>query len=294
MAPSNLPDDDAQAPAEAPPDNPRKKRFFHIPGGALPVGTRVIAYLMLFLVMGSVAAMSWSGTYGWAQTDMHWTDIHAALVPISLDIAAIACSFLALDAISDGESGVSFRVLAAAFVALSAFTNWRFAIRTHEITQEIFFPAMSILAYLIVHLVFERIRRRVKRADQQGGDSRRRAVTPLPRLGLLPWLPVIGHPLTSLRTIREAVRERLPELEGATKSETPEVAHRDIPATVVLEGLTQADAIRKGIATVGPNPRQVVAWLDANGWPEVAPQRVYDVLRRDNIRAVSTGEMEAI
>jgi hypothetical protein len=259
-------------------------------GGALPRAQRVVAYLLLALVMGSVAAMSWSGTYGWAVNELHWTHTHAVLVPIALDIAAMACAMLALDAITDGENGTTFRLLAALFVALSAFTNWRNALISGELAQEVFFPSMSVLAYGLAHAVFERIRRKTKRAQQQEGDTVRRAVKPLPRLGLLPWLPLVGSPRRALGAVREAVAERLPESAPATG----ETAHRDIPATYVLEGLTQADAIRRAIEAVGPTAREVVAWLAENGWPDVAPQRVYDVIRRDQVRAVGTGEQPVL
>lgn len=255
--------------------------------GKVTRAQRAMAYLLLIAVMGAVAAMSWAGTYGWAREVLHWTPAHAVGVPVSLDIAAMACALLALDAIADGENGTTFRVLAALFVALSAFTNWRWADRTGNIAEEIFFPAMSVLAYLLAHAVFERIRRKTKRLQQTGATTRR-AVKPLPRLGLLPWLPVIGSPKRALGAIRHAVAERVPEVPAA------EVAHRDITATIVLEGLSQSDAIRRAIESVGPNPRDVVAWLDERGWPGVAPQRVYDVIRRDQVRAVTTGEQPVL
>lgn len=254
--------------------------------GRLTRAQRGAAYLLLIAVMAAVAAMSWAGTYGWAREVLHWTPAHAAFVPVSLDIAAMACALLALDAISDGENGTTFRLLAALFVALSAFTNWRWADRTGNIAEELFFPSMSVLAYLLAHAVFERIRRKVKRL-QQHGQTARRAVKPLPRLGLLPWLPVIGSPRRALGAVQRAVAERVPEAPA-------EVVHQDVPATIVLEGLTQADAIRRAIDAVGPNAREVVAWLAEHGWPDVAPQRVYDVIRRDSMRAVTTGEQEAI
>jgi hypothetical protein len=241
---------------------------------------------LLFLVMGAVAAMSWSGTYGWAVSELHWTHTHAILVPVSLDVAAMSCALLALDSIADGENGTVFRLLAALFVALSAFTNWRWALRTGNLAEQVFFPSMSVLAYLLAHAVFERIRRKMKRL-QQTGETIRRAVKPLPRLGLLPWLPVIGVPRRALGAVRHAVAERVPEVPA-------EVVHRDISATVVLDGLTQADAIRRAIAEVGPSAREVVAWLADHEWPDVAPQRVYDVIRRDQVRAVGTGELPVL
>jgi hypothetical protein len=257
----------------------------HARGAGLPRAQRILAYLLLILVMGAVAAMSWSGVFQFATTELRWSHWHASLVPISLDIAAMACALMALDSISKGESGTTFRGLAGAFVGLSAYVNWRTALKSGNVAEEVFFPAMSILAYALVHAVMDKVRREVRR--QQHGQAARQTVAPLPRLGLLPWLPVIGSPRRALGAVKHAVAERVPEVPA-------EVAHRDIPATVVLEGLTQADAIRRAIAEVGTNAREVVAWLAANDWPDVAPQRVYDVIRRDQVRAVGTGELPVL
>jgi hypothetical protein len=235
--------------------------------GALTRGRRILAYALLVLVMSAVAAMSWSGLYAFAHQTMGWTPAHAVLVPISLDIAAMTCALLALDAIADGESAVTLRALTAAFVALSAFVNWRHAIATGNIAEQLFFPAMSVLAYLLVHAVMSKIRRAVRRG-QQTGSRARRVLEPLPRTGVLAWALFPRHTFGS---VRAAVRARIPD------------PARPLEPREDLTGLSQSDAIRRGIAAVGPQPRQVLAWLDRNGWAGVRIQRVYDVMRRDGI-----------
>jgi hypothetical protein len=260
--------------------------------GNLIAARRGVAYLLIIAVMGAVAAMSWAGLYSFATTELGWSTWHAALVPVALDIAAMACALLALDSIGKGETATGFRVLTAAFVALSAFVNWRTALHTGNIAEQVFFPAMSILAYALVHAVMGKARREVRR--EQHGHTARQALAPLPRTGLLAWLPVIGTPRRALGAVRAAVAERLPESDGATRP-GGELARRDIPAIVDLSGLSQADAIRRAIEVVGESPRDVVAYLGAHGWPDVATQRVYDVRRRDNMRAIdTTGAQEAI
>lgn len=174
--------------------------------GRLTLAGRVLAYGLLVVVMGSVAAMSWSGEYGFAVTQLHWSHGHAALVPVSLDIAAMSCALLALDSIGDGEPGTTFRLLAAAFVALAAFVNWRSALASRNLAEEVFFPAMSVLAYLIVHAVMDKARRKVRRAHHGQGA---RTLPPLPRTGILAWVPGIGYPRDALATIRASVRKRL-------------------------------------------------------------------------------------
>lgn len=259
--------------------------------GNLTRARRGVAYLLIIAVMGAVAAMSWAGLYAFATRDLGWSPAHAVLVPVALDIAAMACALLALDSIGKGETATGFRVLTAAFVALSAFVNWRTALHTGNIAEQVFFPAMSILAYALVHTVMGKARREVRR--EQHGHTARQALAPLPRTGLLAWLPLIGSPGRALGAVRTAVAERLPEAPAAT---TPgaELARRDIPAIIDLSGLSQADAIRRAIEVVGQTPRDVVSYLDSHGWPGVATQRVYDVLRRDNMRAVTPAEQEAI
>lgn len=258
--------------------------------GKLVKARRGAAYLLIVAVMGAVAAMSWAGLYTFATHDLGWSTWHAALVPVALDIAAMACALLALDSIGKGETATALRFLTFAFVALSAFINWRTALKTGNISEQTFFPSMSILAYALVHAVMGKARREVRR--QQHGHSARQALAPLPRTGLLAWLPVVGSPRRALGAVRVAVAERLPET-PARDNATAAAEHRDIPATIVLDGLTQADAIRRAIETVGDQPREIVAWLADNGWPGVAPQRVYDVLRRDRMKAI-TGEQEAV
>jgi hypothetical protein len=263
--------------------------------GHLVRARRGVAYLLIIAVMGAVAAMSWAGLYSFATHDLGWSTWHAALVPIALDIAAMACALLALDSIGKGETATGFRVLTAAFVALSAFVNWRTALHTGNIAEQVFFPAMSILAYALVHAVMGKARREVRR--EQHGQNARQALAPLPRTGLLAWLPVIGSPRSALGAVRTAVAERLPETPAETPAETPrraELARRDIPAIVDLSGLTQADAIRRAIEVVGEFPRDVVAYLDSHGWPGVATQRVYDVRRRDSVKAVSSADEQEV
>lgn len=268
-----------------------------IPGhGKLTIGGRLLAYALLVVVMGSVAAMSWSGVYNFAITQLHWSHQHAVLVPISLDIAAMTCALLALDSIADGESGNTFRLLAAAFVALSAFINWRDALVSRNLAEEVFFPAMSVLAYLIVHAVMDKVRRKIRRSHH--GQAVRKALAPLPRTGLLAWIPGIGYPRRALGVIRASIAERLRETEQRDGTGSPDAGatgERDIPPHVDLSGLTQADAIRRAIEITGSAPRDVVAYLARNGWPDVAPQRVYDVIRRDSVKSVSsTGEQQAV
>lgn len=247
---------------------------------------RVIAYGLLALVMGAVAAMSWAGLYAFARTTMHWSPVHAALVPVALDVAATACAFLALDSLARNDSAVAFRTLTAALVALSAFVNWRHALGTHNIAEQVFFPSMSLLSYGLIDAVLRKYRRDTRR--DLAGRPVREAVAPLPRVGVLAW---VRYPGRAFGAVSGAIAQRVP-----AAGEPSDATRRADYAAGYLVGLTQSDAIRRALEAVGPVPREVVAWLADHGRPGVRPQRVHDVMRRDGIgrhrsalRAVESG-----
>lgn len=239
--------------------------------GALSRTRRWAAYLMLTAVMGAVAAMSWSGLYGFAHDTMGWSPVHAALVPVALDVAALVCALLALDTVSRNDSAVAFRVITACLVGLSAFLNWRHALGTHNIAEQVFFPAMAILSYALIDAVLRKTRRDARR--DRAGMSTREAPAPLPRTGLAVWLRFPGR---AFGATSDALAQRLP-----ATGEPSDATRRADYAAGMLVGLSQADAIRAAIETVGDRPRDVVEWLAENGRPGIATQRVYDVMRRD-------------
>lgn len=252
---------------------------------------RWTGHVLIIAVMGAVASMSWAGLYGFAHATMQWSPMHAALVPIALDIAAAACALLALDTVMRNDPAVAFRVITAALVALSAFVNWRHSLGTHNIAEEIFFPAMSILSYALIDSVLRKYRRDSRR-DRQGLEARE-APTPLPRVGVAAWL---RYPGRAFGAVSASIAERLP----ASDTLPSDATRRADYAAGMLAGLSQADAIRRAIEAVGPEPRQAVEWLADNGRPGVRVQRVYDVIRRDNgagrhraLRAVSDSEAAA-
>jgi Protein of unknown function (DUF2637) len=281
--------------------------------GATPAATRVAAsrrvaaYLLLLAVLGCVAAMSFSGLYGWARGTLGWSPGHAALVPIALDIAAMVCALLALDSIAKGEAASTLRALTAAFVALSAFINWRHAITTGNIAEQVFFPAMSVLAYALVHAVFGKYRREVRR--DLAGHPHREVLAELPRLGAAAWA---RYPRRTFGVASAAIAARLERAEaavrpshGATGATVP--AARPAPAETVTAAarpsrpprtrptptrpapgagadvatMRLADAIRAALAEVGEQPREVLVWLESHGRPGVPATRVHDVIRRD-------------
>lgn len=239
--------------------------------GYLPGARRAVAYLLVGLVMLSVATMSFSGLFGFARQTLGWSQWHAALFPVALDVAALACAFLALDSLARNDSAAMLRTLTAAFVALSAFVNLRHAEVSHNVAEVVFFPAMSILSYLLIDAVMRKSRRDTRR--DRAGRPTREALEPLPRFGLA---AALTHPRRAYRATTDALARRIPEV-PAPRAGAEAVA---IDAAE-FEGVSQATAIRAAIAAVGDSdPGRVVAYLEQAG-RAVARQRVCDVIRRD-------------
>jgi len=255
-------------------------------------------------VLGAVAAMSWAGIYAWARGTLGWSEWHAALVPIALDIAAMVCALLALDSIAKGETATMLRALTAAFVALSAWINWRHAVASGNVAEQVFFPAMSVLAYALVHAVNGKYRREVRR--DLAGRPHREVLAELPRLGVASWARYPGRTfgahsaaIAARLEAAEAVvrpagapapeaassqapapeRQRAPRTAAPRPSPAPRPAHRGADADIAAISL--ADAIRAGLEAVGDRPPEVIAWLAEHGRPGVKASRVYDVVRRD-------------
>lgn len=234
-----------------------------------PNRLRTGGYLAATLVMLCVAAMSWSGLFGWARHTLHWAPLSAGMVPVALDVAALTCALLALDTVSKNEPATMFRALTACLIGLSAFVNWRYRLASHNVAEEVFFPAMSVLAYLMIDATIRKYRR-----DVRHGGAARQAPEPLSRYGLLVWLPGLGHPVRAFRAASAELAARIPVVEPPESSQ---------PRLIVIDELSQADAIRHAIeVTNSTDPGVIVAWLAERGRP-VARQRISDVLRRDGL-----------
>jgi len=232
-----------------------------------------------------VAAMSWSGLYGWARTVLAWPEATAWAVPVSLDIAALTCALLALDTVSRNDPATGYRTLTAVFVGLSAFVNWRYRLNSHNVAEEIFFPAMSILAYALIDTTIRKYRRDSRR--DRAGEEARQAPNSLTRYGLLTWLPGLGHPGRAWTARRVELAGRIPTpvaLDVATVAQpVASVAPPAEPRLIVLAELSQAAAIRHAIeVTNSTDPGSLVAWLAEHG-RDVARQRVCDQIRRDGL-----------
>lgn len=231
---------------------------------------RAGGYAAATAVMLCVAAMSWSGLFGWARTVLGWPVATAWAVPVSLDIAALTCALLALDTVSRNDPATGYRTLTAVFIGLSAFVNWRFRLTSHNVAEETFFPSMSVLAYALIDITIRKFRRDSRR--ERIGQEARKAPEPLTRYGLLAWVPGIGHPIQAWRAASAELAHRIPV-----------VAQPSQPRLIVLAELSQADAIRYAIErTESTDPGTILTWLAEHG-RDVARQRICDQIRRDGL-----------
>jgi hypothetical protein len=243
------------------------------PETSAPAGKlrRTTGYLALTADLGCVAAMSWAGLYRFAAAELRWTPAHAAMVPLALDVAALCCALLALDSAGRNEPAVAFRLIAAALLGLSAYINWRVALASGNPAEQVFFPSMSLLSYVLIDAVLRKYRRDARR-DRSGSAARDHAA-PLPRFHIATWIPGVGHPRRALRAVSHELGQRLT---GHADSTQEHAVHAHS-----LAGLTQSGAIRRAIADSGSQDAgTIVAWLEGQG-VTVARNRVCDVLRRD-------------
>lgn len=267
-------------------------------------GQRIAAYASLAGVLVCVGYMSWDGEYNWATHVLLWVAVSALMVPVALDLAAVACTLLAATQIDKGESGFAFRVLGAIFMGLGAWINWRYALRSGNITEEVFFPAMSALAYSLIHAVLSAARREARR--RQHGHKSKERTEPLPWLGILVWLPGIGQPREALDVWKQSVALRLAkvlartQLAGPATGADPQdtqaedgggdfgpqeadqlVASLPLPDLDLTHLPTQADAIRWVLANVSDAPLDALRYMRTHGFPTIKPQRIHDQIRRD-------------
>jgi hypothetical protein len=266
-------------------------------------GQRIAAYASLAGVLVCVGYMSWDGEYNWATHVLLWVAVSALMVPVALDLAAVACTLLAATQIDKGESGFAFRVLGAIFMGLGAWINWRYALRSGNITEEVFFPAMSALAYSLIHAVLSAARREARR--RQHGHKSKERTEPLPWLGILVWLPGIGQPREALDVWKQSVALRLAKVlariqladpatgsgdadtqaedqqdDGEDGDGAPDTQDAPPPPDLTQMG-TQADAIRWVLANVSSQPLDALRHLRTHGFPTIKPQRIHDQIRRD-------------
>jgi hypothetical protein len=224
--------------------------FPAVPEGVAIRGRRVATLALLAVVVFAVAAMSFSGLFSFFTGPMHWTHGHSLLGPVSLDVAAVVVYGFALDRIEKGESGAQFRLMALVLVGLSAFINWRGALASGNVSEELFFPVMSVMVYWMAHAILGARRRDARRA--QHGYKAKAKLEPLPPFGALVWVPWVGAPVDALRALREAVRKRLtaaPTTRNRKTASPPASASATLTASAATHTLAPPPASASESAT---------------------------------------------
>jgi hypothetical protein len=277
----------------------------------VPVRARRLASIAFAVALLGVEAVilaeSYRGLVGFA----HMIGIRgvAALgVPISLDGVAIAAAFVALRAELAGESSGVYRATMFAFTGASAAANFYHGIHTGGAPAALYLGGMSLAVAWVFSLSLRQIRHEARR---DAGISAPR----LPRFSLAHWS---RYPRLTFRAFSLAVRDghstaraALDAAHAPAPAEQLAAAPASLPSAAATRrprpastaprptstrpttagGRSLAADIRDGIAAVGESPREVVAWLEAErGRPNVAPSRVYDILRRDRATAAAAGD----
>jgi hypothetical protein len=158
------------------------------------IGVALALTIVMPIAMSSQDLVGWAGSAAGLGLEGLWK--YGAF--IALDAAAAVCVFATVYAAAwRGERPGAFGVLVWLFAAGSAVANWR-----HGLVQLQdgaagdawwFFPAMSLLGPVLLHVVVLRLRRWV-RVDQglDAAPSRRPARTDPAEFGWLRWLPGIA------------------------------------------------------------------------------------------------------
>jgi Protein of unknown function (DUF2637) len=206
--------------------------------------TEAAGYVLLSLVVISVAAMSFTGLVGFGRDVLHLSGLAAAMVPVSLDMAAMSCGALGLRSVAAGESAAGARCMLAAFVIASASANYLHAERAYgDTAAALFFGSMSVAAVAMFDLVLRSLRRAALRSI--GAIER-----PLPRFRAVRWL---RFPRETFGGWSMAVRFGLtrPDDALALVWERAEVRAAVDARDADLAALSKAEALRTAFAAVG-------------------------------------------
>jgi hypothetical protein len=287
----------------------------------------VASAIALVAVVGAPAAASWRGLTGFGVRELGLSGGLEALVPISLDGAALYAALLGLRAVLSGDSAIWPRVLTCAYACAAAGFN------AHAASSEpaaLFFGGASISAVLLWDTTLRALRRGQLRelGAIQGVAARYRPL----RWLLAPdetgraWrtavLEDIPDPRTALRVVRgqqpldqgdddqadAVVRAELDRLPGDDGPEDPPPggggggAPLEYSAPVVVPSVgmgprplaltvgTKADAVRRAFDHLGRRDvPAALAWLAEQG-VTVDRSYAYTVSWRPPLRPAAGGE----
>jgi Protein of unknown function (DUF2637) len=150
----------------------------------------------LAVVAMAPVALSFHALADWGRTSLGLTGFWPWIVPLALDAAALLCVVLTFSAVLNAESSAGSRILVWAFALGSAVANHRHGVRISP-DAAVFFPAMPIVAALLLDIVMRRVRRTA--LAHLGGLE-----PPLPKYRAARW---VVAPRETSRAWATAVRE---------------------------------------------------------------------------------------
>jgi len=250
----------------------------------------VIAYTVaVATVVAPVAATSWTGLTGWAETTLHLHGWQRDLVPLALDGAAMTCAALAIEATLSGESAAGLRILMLGLMGASAGFNYMHAhAQLRSTAAAVFFGAMSLTATAMFDLILRRARRRALR-------DAGRIEAPLPRFRVVRWLRFPGETFhawsAAVRWGLISPHEALERVRAEARTgDGEELAPPLIPGE--LAALTKRQALMRAVDEIGSlDVPTVLEWLGDRG-VDVDRSYAYTVLGRvaRDRRALPTGD----
>ncbi|WP_438297718.1 DUF2637 domain-containing protein [Streptomyces sp. HUAS TT7] len=210
-------------------------------------------YAGLVIVVAIAAAMSWHGLVGFAERQLHMAAPWSYGVPVSLDVAAMLCGFLALRSVISHDSAAGPRFLTFLLVASSAAANYYQAEHmpgTEDHTAAaLYFGGMSVLSWFLWDVVLRQIRRSMLKTI--GAVER-----PLPKFRLVRWL---RYPRETFAAWSVSVRYGLTRpdeaLERVWETYEAQEAEEEIRELEELErlpnGITKKSAVEMAFKALG-------------------------------------------
>ncbi|MDX3458954.1 DUF2637 domain-containing protein [Streptomyces sp. ME02-8801-2C] len=231
----------------------------------------IIIGIMLAVVIIAPLALSSQDLVSWASSPngLNLSGIWPYVTFVALDCAAALCVALTIQAFYKGESAGLAHVLVWVFAGLSAFANYRQAVRTAAHDDDWFLPAMSILGAVLLEVVVRKIRRTAR--SEYGVYER-----PLPKFRALRWIVAFNETRTAWK---------LSIVDGITSpDEAVKAARESKPVVIVdesLNELSKADKVKAAFAALDsydvPN---AIDWLNARG-VKVNRAYVYEVAKKE-------------
>jgi hypothetical protein len=232
----------------------------------------ITGYVLLLVVVGIAAAMSWNGLVGFGTDVLHLKEPWAYGVPVSLDVAAMLCGFLSLRAVIAHDSAAGPRLLTFFLVIGSAGANYYHASNEDggSTAAALYFGAMSVLSWWLFDVVLKQIRRTMLR--RIGAVER-----PLARFRIVRWL---RYPRETFAAWSLSVRYGLTRPEDALARVWQAQQVKEAEDLKGLpEGISKADAVRLALAASSGKVPQAVDWLEERGMT-VDRSYAYDIAKK--------------